>query len=196
MAAPASGQIVITGFLKTGAEPVEIDSAYFQYGTQDTWFTTPDWHCDPMASDTFVFPPFANFPSDVKLAAKFNGQPLVQDFPSPSRAVWYPFWDPHDGTQAMFDAPDGIEEDRRNPTGPYLVVNPSVVSDAAVILTAGTGCLELVDAAGNTVRTIRAAARVRWTADDDGGRALPGGIYFCRLTTGQTTTVRKLILAR
>jgi len=56
--------------------------------------------------------------------------------------------------------------------------------------------LELVDAAGNTVRTFPAAASVRWAADDDAGRALPEGIYFCRLTAGQTAIVHKLILAR
>jgi hypothetical protein len=196
MAAPASGELVITGYLKTGAEPVAIDSAYFQYVSQDTWFLTTGWHCDTMATDTFEFPPFADFPTDVKLAAKFNGNPLVQEFLSPTRAVWYPFWDPHDQTQALFDAPTGIEEGRHNPARLYLAVSPSVVRGAAVIMTSGTGCLELVDAAGNTVRTFPAAARVRWAADDDAGRALPEGIYFCRLTAGQTAIVRKLILAR
>ena len=196
MVAPASGQLVITGYLKTGTEPVLIDSAYFQFGIQDTWFLTTGWHCDTMATDTFQFPPFANFPTDVKLAAKFAGNPLVQEFLSPVRAVWYPFWDPHDQTQAMFDAPDGIEEGRRSPAGLYIAVSPSVVRGAAVILTSGTGCLEVVDAAGNTVRTFPAAAKVRWAADDAAGRALPEGIYFCRLTTGRTAIVRKLILAR
>ena len=195
MVAPAAG-LVITGYLRTGAEPVGIDSAYFASGSTHAWFPTSGWHCDTMATDTFVFPWFASFPDTARLAAEFNGQPLVQDFLSPSRAVWYPFWDPHDQTQAMFDAPTGIEEGRRNPTGPYLVVSPSVVRNAAVILTSGTGCVELADAAGNTVRTFPAAARVRWAADDAAGRALPEGIYFCRLTAGRTAIVRKLILAR
>jgi hypothetical protein len=197
MVATASGELVITGYLQTAAESVRVDSAYFQYGSQNTWFPTTGWHCDPMATDTFVFPSFADFPTDVKLAAKFNGMPLVQEFLSPVRQVWYPFWDPHDQTKAMFDAPiSGIEEGRHNPAGLYLAVSPSVVRGAAVILTSGTGCLELVDAAGNTVRTFPAAAAVRWAADDDAGRALPEGIYFCRLTAGQTAIVRKLILAR
>ena len=197
MVATASGALVITGYLKTVTEPVGIDSAYFQSGSQNTWFPTTGWHCDTMASDTFVFPPFADFPTIVRLAAKFNGASLLQEFNGPVRQVWLPFWDPHDPTQAMFDAPaTGIEEGRRNPAGLFLAVSPSVVRDAAVILTSGTGCLELVDAAGNAVRTFPAAATVRWAADDDAGRALPEGIYFCRLTAGQTAIVRKLILAR
>jgi hypothetical protein len=37
---------------------------------------------------------------------------------------------------------------------------------------------------------------VRWAADNAAGRALPEGIYFCRLTAGQTAIVRKLIISR
>lgn len=197
MVRPASGDLVVTGYLKTTAEPVVIDSAYFAKGGQNAWLPTTDWQCDTMATDTFVFPPFANFPDTIRLAAKFNGAPLLQEFDGPVRLVWNSFWDPHDQTKAMFDAPlVGVEEGRHNPAGLYLVVSPSVVRDAAVILTSGTGCLEVVDAAGNAVRTFPAAATVRWAADDAAGRALPEGIYFCRLTAGQTAIVRKLILAR
>ena len=196
MAAPASGQVVITGYLKTGIEPVVIDSAYLKCPSESTWFLTTGWHCDTMATDTVEFPPFAAFPTEVTLAAKFNGVPLLLDFLSLERQVWSRFPDPHDQTQVMFDAPTGIEEGRYNPAGLYLAVSPSVVRNAAVILTSGTGCLELVDAAGNTVRTFPAAAKVRWAADDDAGRALPEGIYFCRLTAGRTAIVRKLILSR
>ena len=195
MVRAASGA-AITGYLKTGFEPVDIDSAYLACPTESTWFPTAGWHCDTMATDTFEFPPFADFPTAVKLAAKFNGNPLIQEFTNPGRRTWLPFWDPHDQTQVMLDAQAGIEEGRRNPTGLRLAVSPSVVRDAAVILTSGTGCLEIVDAAGNTVRTLPAAATVRWAADDAAGRALPEGIYFCRLTAGQTAIVRKLIISR
>jgi len=196
MAAPASGQFVITGYLKTGAEPVDIDSAYLECPSESTWLLTTGWHCDTMATDTFEMWPFANYPTYVKLAAKFNGMPLMQEFSNPARRTWLPFWDPHDQTQVMFDAHTGIEEGRRSPAGLRLAVSPSVVSDAAVILTSGTGCVEIMDAAGNKVRTFPAAATVHWAADDAAGRALPEGIYFCRLTAGQTAIVRKLIISR
>jgi hypothetical protein len=196
MAAPVSGQVVITGYLQTGIEKVEIDSAYLKCPSESTWFLTAGWECDTMATDTFVFPPFSAFPAEVTLAAKFNGISVLLDFLSLQRQVWSRFPDPHDQTQVMFDAPTGIEEGRHNPSGLYLAVSPSLVRDAAVIQTSGTGFLELVDAAGNTVRTFPAAATVRWAADDATGRALPEGIYFCRLTAGQTAIVRKLILAR
>jgi hypothetical protein len=196
MAAPASGQVVITGYLQTGIEPVEIDSAYLKCPSESTWFLTPGWECDTMATDTFVFPPFAAFPTVVTLAAKFNGIPVLLDFPGLVRQVWSRFPDPHDQTQVMFDAPTGIEEGRHDPAGLRLAVSPSVIRYAAVIQTSGTGCLELVDAAGNTVRTFAAAATVRWAADDAAGRALPEGIYFCRLAADQTAIVRKLIISR
>ena len=105
MVRAASGEVVITGYLKTGIEPVVIDSAYLKCPSESTWFLTADWHCDTMATDTFVFPPFADFPTIVRLAAKFNGASLLQEFNGPVRQVWLPFWDPHDPTQAMFDAP-------------------------------------------------------------------------------------------
>ncbi len=196
MAAPASGQVVITGYLQTGAEPVEVDSAYLKCPSESTWFLTADWHCDTMATDTFVFPPFALFPAEVTLAAKFNGVPLLLDFPGLVRQVWSRFPDPHDQTQVMFDAPTGIEEGRYSPAGLRLAVSPSLIRDAAVILTSGTGRLEIMDAAGNTVRTFPAAATVHWSADDAAGRALPEGIYFCRLAADQTAVVRKLIISR
>jgi hypothetical protein len=195
MVRAASGA-AITGYLKTGIEPVDIDSAYLACASESTWFLTAGWHCDTMATDTFEFPPFADFPTDVKLAARFNGNPLVQEFINPGRRTWLPFWDPHDQTQVMFDALAGIEEGRRNLTGLRLAINPSVVRDGAIIVTSGTGRLEIVDAAGNAVRTLPAAAAVRWAADDDAGRALPEGIYFCRLTADQTAIVRKLIISR
>ena len=194
MAAPASGQVEITGYLQTGIEPVEIDSAYLNCPGESTWFLTPGWECDTMAADTFMFPPFADFPTDVTLAAKFNGLPVVLGFPGPARGVWLPFPDPHDQTRVMFDAPTGVEEGRYNPADLRLAVSPSVVRDAAVIQTSGTGYLEVVDAAGNTVRTFHAAALVRWAAVDAAGRALPEGVYFCRLVAGRTSIVRKLIL--
>ena len=192
----AGSGATITGYLKTGTEPVVIDSAYFACASESTWFLTTGWHCDTMATDTFEFPPFADFPTDVKLAAKFNGNPLVQEFTNPSRQTWLPFWDPHDQTQLMLDAQSGIEESRHNPAGLRLAVRPSVVRGTAVILTSGTGYLELMDAAGNAIRTFPAAARVRWTGDDGAGRTLPEGIYFCRLTAGQSAIVRKLIISR
>jgi hypothetical protein len=192
----AAAQIVATGYLETAIEPVDIDSAYFAYGGQDTWFPTTGWHANPEQTVQFEFPPFAGFPDTVRLAARFSGVPVTKEIDGPNRQAWYQFDPPHDQTHVMFDAPAGIEEGRHDPAVPYLTVSPSLVRDAAVIRSSGGGLLELVDAAGNAVRTLRAAAMVRWAGEDDSGRRLPEGVYFCRLVRGDRSFVRKVILTR
>jgi hypothetical protein len=196
VAQPAPAQIVITGSLETAIEPVDIDSAYFAYGGQDTWFLTTGWHANPEQTIQFEFPPFTGFPDTIRLAARFSGTPVTRDINGPERQTWYQFDPPHNQTRVMFDAPSGIEEGRRDLAIPYLTVSPSLVRDAAVIRSSGGGLLELVDAAGNAVRTLRAGTIVRWAGDDNSGRRLPEGIYFCRLVHGDRSFVRKVILAR
>jgi hypothetical protein len=191
---PAAAQVVLTGSLETAIEPVDVDSACFAFGGQDTWFLTAGWHANPEQTIQFVFPPFAGFPDTIRLAARFSGTPVTKEIDGPTRQTWYQFDPPHDQTRVMFDAPSGIEEGGRDPAFPCLTVSPSLVRDAAVIRSSGGGLLELVDAAGNTVRTFHAAALVRWAAVDAAGRALPEGVYFCRLVAGRTSIVRKLIL--
>jgi len=194
--AAGSGQVTVVGFLSTGPDPVTIDSACLQYGSDSTWFATPGWHAEPTATDTYQFAPYAGFPTRIQLAADFSGTKTLQILKSPAHLTWYPFDPPRDLTKAMFDDLSGIEDGRRGPARLFLSVSPNVVHDAAVIRTSGTGCLEIVDAAGNTVRNLPAAATVRWMADDDNGRALPEGVYFCRLTADRTAVVNKLIISR
>jgi hypothetical protein len=157
---------------------------------------TTGWHANPEQTVQFEFPPFAGFPDTIRLAARFSGVPATKEINRPNRQAWYPFDPPHDQTRVMFDAPAGIEEVRHDPAGPYLAVCPNVVRDAAVIRTSGAGLLELVDATGNRVCTLRAAATVRWTGEDDSGRRLPEGVYFCRLVRGDESLVRKVIVSR
>jgi len=193
---PVTGraQVAVVGYLKAGSDPVTVDSAYFEYGGDSAWFVTSGWHAEPTTTDTFQFPSFAGFPTNIQLAADFSGKKVLQVFKQPNHLTWYPFDPPYDLTKAMFDDQSCIEEARHDRARPYLAVSPNVVRDAAVIRTSGTGFLEVVDAAGNTVRTLPAPAAVRWAMDDDNGRVLPEGIYFCRLTAGRTAIVRKLIL--
>ena len=62
--------------------------------------------------------------------------------------------------------------------------------------------LKVYDAAGHRVRTLvggpRSAGyhRARWYGDDDDGRPLAGGLYFYRLTAGETSLSRRLVLIR
>ncbi len=69
---------------------------------------------------------------------------------------------------------------------------------------AETGFVELAiyDVGGRLVRVMdsgsRSAGRYRatWDGQDNAGRAVPTGTYFCRLNTAQGSQTRKLTLAR
>jgi hypothetical protein len=63
--------------------------------------------------------------------------------------------------------------------------------------------LEIFDPAGRRVRTLLAdvtlaAGRheIVWSGDDDRGRALPSGVYVCRLRAGDAGDRRRLTLVR
>jgi hypothetical protein len=62
--------------------------------------------------------------------------------------------------------------------------------------------LVIYDAAGRRLRTLldgwtpRGGARARWDGLDDHGRAAPSGTYFCQLTAGGRSTVRRITLVR
>jgi flagellar hook assembly protein FlgD len=63
--------------------------------------------------------------------------------------------------------------------------------------------LALFDLGGRRVRTLvpagtlAAGAHQRvWDGADDAGRALPAGLYFARLRSGETALERRIVLAR
>jgi hypothetical protein len=70
------------------------------------------------------------------------------------------------------------------------------------LATEGPVSIEVLDLAGRAVRTLVSGPQKagRYTADwrgqDDAGRKLANGIYFCRFTVGDHREVRKLLLTR
>jgi hypothetical protein len=63
--------------------------------------------------------------------------------------------------------------------------------------------LEILDIAGRRIRLLVDGGRVdpgrhelTWDGTDDAGRAVPAGIYFCRLDTGATQKSRRLVVLR
>jgi flagellar hook assembly protein FlgD len=67
----------------------------------------------------------------------------------------------------------------------------------------GTGrpAVEIHDAAGNLVRSLDCAmeadgaATAAWNRDDDRGRRVPEGVYFCRYAAADVIAVRKVLVA-
>ncbi|MBN2465257.1 T9SS type A sorting domain-containing protein [candidate division WOR-3 bacterium] len=67
---------------------------------------------------------------------------------------------------------------------------------------AGSVALTLHDVAGRAVRRLACGPQpagfhsVVWNGKDDRGRALPAGVYFCRMQSGSTTESRRVTLVR
>ncbi len=88
---------------------------------------------------------------------------------------------------------------------PRLVLNPNPASARVNIkLEApiqGRSLIYVTDIAGRTVRLLRSdfsrnQACLTWPLDDESGRLVPDGVYFCRLGTGPSPVLHKLIIAR
>lgn len=85
-------------------------------------------------------------------------------------------------------------------------IHPNPFNPRAMITfeLAETGPIELAiyDLAGRLVRVMdsesRSAGRYQstWDGQDDAGRAVPSGTYFCRLRSSQGSQTRKMTLAR
>jgi flagellar hook assembly protein FlgD len=62
--------------------------------------------------------------------------------------------------------------------------------------------LSIHDVAGRLVRHLTEGAtapgvqRVLWDGRDESGRAVPGGIYFCRFVSGSERLAERIVLVR
>jgi len=86
---------------------------------------------------------------------------------------------------------------------PLLLVrpNPSAPGETSFWIGPSGGGAEVAifDVTGRRVRTIRldaAGAEIRWDGRDDRGRFVGNGTYFCRVTSGDRSEVRRVTLVR
>jgi len=203
----AHASVQIAGVLSTGSHTVIVDSALIQDENGNMYtFLTPGWQDDSMAMDTFVFPPIDYAPLQIELGLTVGGSPTWLTLLNPFDDTWYII--PSTPTEAMvkFFWSNGIEENGRRPSEPArLTVNPGIITGTATVRAEHVGIgryeVEIYDALGNRVRTLvlhrsGAAASATWNGDDNLGRRLPEGIYYCCLNDAVGPAVRKLILAR
>jgi hypothetical protein len=205
----AHASVQITGVLSTGSHVVSVDSAVISdEGGGFNTFPTPGWQGDSLAVDTFAFPLIDASPTQVDLALTLDSIPTWMSIPGVMPDTWYAIPGARDA-QVMFSWQDvtGVDEYGRPGHGRAgLTVSPSIIGAGATIRAervAGTSCaFVFFDAAGNRVRTLRTqasssgAAAATWTGEDDLGRRLPEGIYYCCLDDAANPAVRKLILTR
>jgi hypothetical protein len=88
---------------------------------------------------------------------------------------------------------------------PRLAVSPSVVTGQMTVRLqpVGTGrpAVEIYDAVGNVVRSLSCTAgadgvaTATWNREDEFGRLVPEGVYFCRYAAANVIAVRKVLVA-
>ena len=82
-----------------------------------------------------------------------------------------------------------------NPFNPRTVIEFELVESSSIELA-------IYDASGRLVRVMESGSRsaglyqTTWVGQDDAGRSVPSGTYFCRLSSAQGCHTKKLTLAR
>lgn len=214
-AVTSSRAVDIRGYLQTGSYATGVDSVVFHDSSGvPTTYPTHGWGGTPESEDSFDFIHVAAWPAIADLYSRVIPDSTV--FNTYLRVfipdTWYqvnihPAWNepyvmfttnPHAsvvGPAAARAAGLSLAPGRPNPFADRAAI--SFANDA-------DGWLELavLNAAGTRVKTL-ASGRFRagthlvvWPAADERHRAVPDGVYFCRLTDGKVILTHKLALQR
>jgi hypothetical protein len=199
--------IQFAGMLSTGSHVVAVDSAtVLDEGGALTTYQTAGWGGDTGVVDTFTFVPLPDFPPMVVTLSLMQDDSAFQ-FAILAPDSWYTIPGAPRQARALFGIfLSGLEEDRCPLSGRAgLTVSPSIVRANTTIRAErvpGTSCaFVFYDAVGSRVRTLRThvswgAATATWNGEDDFGRRLPEGVYYCCLDRAPSSTGRKVLLTR
>jgi hypothetical protein len=175
-------------------------------------FLTPGWGSET-PEDTFVFTVgFPPWPETIKLRGTVNGIPAALTIANPKLDTWYRLGFTPEAPPVWFCAcpgdPDPGVEESESPAErlPCMAVNPSIVTEQMTVRLqpVGTGrpVAEIHDAAGNVVRSLDCttgadgAVTATWNREDEFGRLVPEGVYFCRYAASDVVAVTKVLVAR
>jgi hypothetical protein len=199
LAASASAQYYMLGVVETGDYTVTIDTTTFFWGVRpDAFFVPWNWGGGPGKTDTFRF----DFLDTVSLMHVWldytrNGTPMPRET---IRAAisdhWYELPQPGKSpTRVRFIAHPGIEE-RSTPDPrrwmPEAQPNPfrtfTTISFFRPSLLPPPSSLSVYDASGRLVRFLSVPQplapgpySLAWDGRDASGRAVPAGVYICRV---------------
>jgi hypothetical protein len=128
-------------------------------------------------------------------------------FASPRPDTWYRLtYGGIIAPKAMFFNGSTNVEEPRSPTGQLQrpSVSPSVVTGQMTVRLqpVGTGrpVVEIHDAVGNVIRSLDCTAgadgvaTATWNREDEFGRLVPEGVYFCRYAASGVAAVRKVLV--
>ena len=197
-------QVPFTGVLNPYGNGVVIDSVTVV--PPDRTFQTPGWQAFGHDYATFSFPDLPQWPTDVWVYGTVGAFPVSRHIVGPVHLQWYPFdVSPHPAF-VMFHGYGAVEESRPAVEPRQgLTVSPSVVTGQVAVrlqpVGPGRHMVQMHDAVGNVVRSLACtagpdgAATATWNRDDDRGRLVPEGVYFCRYADAGAVAVRKVLIA-
>jgi len=193
------------GVIDPGISVTWIDSA--KLTSPDMTFLTPGWGSHP-PMDTIVFAGVSGWPASIMLYGTVNGFPANTRIEHPTDNIWYQVGMGVIHALVQFGEyyPGGVAESKPVvKRQSRLIVSPSVVTGHMTVRLqpVGTGrpLVEIHDAAGNVVRSLGCtagtdgAATATWNREDDFGRLVPEGVYFCRYAAADVIAVRKVLVA-
>ena len=200
-------QTPFTGVINPNTNLTMVDTAILNVLTSTDTFLTTGWIASGTQLDTYKFPDLAAWPSKVTLIGTIMGMPNSSVFQSPLPDTWYRFQSgsPIAPFVKFFSTPTGVEESR-SAFGHLqrLNVSPSVVTGQMTVrlqpVGKGRPVVVIHDAVGNVVRSLDCTtggdgiAGATWNREDEFGRLVPEGIYFCRYAASGVVAVRKVLV--
>jgi hypothetical protein len=169
-------------------------------------FLTAGWGSH-LPYDTFRFTGVPTWPESITLYGTVNSIPANTLIPNPKPDTWYRVGMGAVASLVEFYSHYGVEESKPAVAPlPRLAVSPSVVTGQMTVrlLPVGTSrpVVWIHDAVGNVVRSLDCTAgtdggaTATWNREDDHGRLVPEGVYFCRYAGADVIAVRKVLVAR
>jgi hypothetical protein len=196
-----------SGVIDPNTTITNVDTAIMNVLTETDTFLTPEWSATGSVPDTFKFPDLAAWPSKVTLIGTIMGMPNVSEFQAPQPDTWYRFQSgsPIAPRVKFYSAPTGLEESHPAPEPlQRLNVSPSVVTGQMTVrlqpVATGRPVVDIHDAVGNVIRSLTCTAGAdgiagaTWNREDESGRLVPEGVYFCRYAASGTVAVRKVLV--
>ena len=201
----ANADIQFNGVIDPKMNVTRIDSV--KLASPDTTILTPDWFAENGVPDTLAFVGVPAWPETLDLYGTISSFPVHREIPHPKPDTWYMLSLVNPETPlVMFYGDYGVEESKPAVRRlARLTVNPSVVTGQMSIslqsVCTGRASIEMYDAAGNVVRSLVCTAgtdgiaTATWNREDDHGRLVPEGVYFCRYAAADVVAVRKVLVA-
>jgi hypothetical protein len=202
----ANADIEFAGVLDPMTTITRIDSVTLR--SPDMTFLTMDWGLEP-PMDTFIFTRVTAWPETLWLHGTSDGMPMHKRFFHPylKPDTWYMMGLGLVRPKVLFYGDYGVEELKPLVAPlPRLAVSPSLVTGQMTVrlqpVGAGRPVIEIHDAVGNLVRSLGCmagtdgAATATWNREDESGRLVPEGVYFCRYAGADVIAVRKVLVAR